>query len=243
MAKKLELQSRVNSITSYKDYLVIGNYEGEICIYSLANFSHVKNIKAHKATIKTVIATDDMLITAAKEKKVKFWINFNEEYQVEHKYRVTCCAMTNAKTLLFTADINGVIMCTNIHTRYSVKYTHFKELIVGMAALEDSLVVVFNNHFILIRYVDYIDLDFYKYIRSHKKQSAKSNAEYSSRFNNVLVLPQFLNCLFFMSYFQSTGALTQSIEDGCKLFKTFGDISPLNISIARKDYHQTSIIV
>lgn len=189
------------AITSYKDYLAVGNYDGEVWIYNLLNFTHVRNFKAHKATIKAMLATDDMLITTAKEKKVKFWSNFNEEYEVEHKHRITCAAMTNSKTLLFTADINGVIMCTNIHTRYSVQYTEFSELIVGMAALEDSLVVVFHNHFIHLRYTDYIDLDFYKYIRSHKKHSAKSTAEYSNRYNSVLVLPQFLNWLFFMSYF------------------------------------------
>ena len=94
-----------------------------------------------------------MLITAAKEKKVKFWINFSEEYQVEHKASISCLAVTDQKTLLFTADTNGVVICTNIHTRYSVKYDEFDDkTIVSMAAMEDTLVIMFSDHFIVINY-------------------------------------------------------------------------------------------
>ena len=67
------------AITSYKDYLVVGSYEGVVNVYNLTNFTLFKNFKAHKAVIKSVLSTDEILITAAKEKKVKFWINFNEE--------------------------------------------------------------------------------------------------------------------------------------------------------------------
>ena len=131
----------------------------------MGNYAHHKTFKAHKSKIFSVISTDEMLITAAKEKKVKFWINFNEEYQVEHRASISWLAVTDQKRLLFTADTNGVVICTNIHTRYSVKYDEFDDkTIVSMAAMEDMLVIMFRDHFIVINYVDYVDLDFYKYI-------------------------------------------------------------------------------
>jgi hypothetical protein len=52
-----------------------------------------------------------------------------------------------------------------------------------------------------------------------------------------------VNSLHILAYFQSTTAVRESLEHGCKLFTTFDNVSPLSISVAKKDYVQTNLIV
>jgi WD40 repeat protein len=76
----------------------------------LPGLTQTRTFKAHKSKVFEVLNVSDYLITAAKDKSVKFWLNFKESYFIEHHHRVKAITITPNKKLIFSSDISGAII-------------------------------------------------------------------------------------------------------------------------------------